>query len=928
MSESSTKSKPKVPYKKDFVRHKVDYLGSLPISSKSTSLVALQKPLKDLYFKYRAMKNLGQTNLPGTLEINDTGLTVQYIRELHKGVQEIFNPFPTIAVWAAVKFIHKRDLVDGLGIVRHRFAFLPLISDPESSDKMRMFNNLEGDHEVELAADSPHPPIFACVMRRMTGKQGQSTSTSRQQQLECHGFVCTSSEDAILVAANLYQALLETMKKQKQKNEDEPQSWPPESEPHSRSMGPVRPPRRKKRGGRTGSGSEYSGTASVNGSILQRRRSTRSSIRSNRSATRTKVRYNPQVTSEKRRSPLARNDSRRSSRRSTAAAAARNTMATSSKRYSQGSRPQSGDVYTRVAIPRSKSFMNVNNQYNLQELFRELKEKEGVESIDDVLRKIISPDGISFNEIKPVYRELLLKLAMTMSQDEIFQRSKNILQQHEKARSKLKAQKEVKGKKSSKSATMTMEKNKKKSKKSNSRTAYSSQSTLGNRSNEQNTISSFFKMTFSSSKSKGQEDQGSGAKTDKRRMTKADIGKPVPLSTFGPQQQNMKTPQVKRAAKIISTPLPPAPVQPNPARNADVVRSKKGSESPEESSVDDAYASCSECGFGSVSCYGSSCRSAARRRPEIPPPTQYREVEKKFKENQDSSCDCETDSCIYSEKCYCSLRGDPRGATSTIKTRESILPPESCCCESERNKLSTDDSGTDTTCYSVRHIPVTVHKTDNGTPVTRRSGERSLSQVESPATAWRKNSSRIECSDTDCSYSDVIPIDAERPSNKKGTVTSIASVSSIVSSSSNCRLCQANHIAHHHAHLSDDSSSEFNPKSSGGSGYHSNEPYVPLHGKLSDSVSNSTSSSCCSCGSSCAGMSYSFRRSREPPRLSLARSQSRMGGEVRPRDRSLGDGLSKRNSDVSSIGSKVLVVSTVDKAGKVCENSFMNMKTS
>ena len=91
-----------------------------------------------------------------------------------------------------------------------------------------------------------------------------------------------------------------------------------------------------------------------------------------------------------------------------------------------------GDLYTRVAIPRSRSFMNVNSQYNLQELFRELKEKEGVESIDDVLKKIISPNGISFNEIKPVYRELLLKLAMTMSQDEIFQRSKNILNAEKK----------------------------------------------------------------------------------------------------------------------------------------------------------------------------------------------------------------------------------------------------------------------------------------------------------------------------------------------------------------------------------------------------------------------------------------------------------------------------------------------------------------
>ncbi len=145
--------------------------------------------------RYREQRNVGHTNLPGTLEINDTGLRVQYIRELHKGVQEIFNPFATIAVWAAVKFVHRRDVVPAAGgEVRHRFAFLPLISDPDAGDKHRLFHDL-AFHEVELAADAPHPPIFACVMRR----------TGVPKQLECHGFVCSSAEDAIIVAANLYQ---------------------------------------------------------------------------------------------------------------------------------------------------------------------------------------------------------------------------------------------------------------------------------------------------------------------------------------------------------------------------------------------------------------------------------------------------------------------------------------------------------------------------------------------------------------------------------------------------------------------------------------------------------------------------------------------------------------------------------------------------
>merc|ERR1719397_2047803 len=99
----------------------------------------------------------------------------------------------------------------------------------------------------------------------------------------------------------------------------------------------------------------------------------------------------------------------------------------------------SGDLFTKVSIGRTKSFARAGQQYNLQELFRELKEKEGVDSIDDVLRRVISPDGMSFNDIKPVYRELLLKLAMTMSQDEIFERSKTIMASNKKFRKKQQA---------------------------------------------------------------------------------------------------------------------------------------------------------------------------------------------------------------------------------------------------------------------------------------------------------------------------------------------------------------------------------------------------------------------------------------------------------------------------------------------------------
>ena len=183
---------------------KMEYLGSVPIDSKATDLNNLQVPMKNLYFKFVEMRNMGHQQLPGTIEISDTGMKVNYIRELHKGVQEIFNPFTTIAVWAAVKFVVKKEPAISGGDIRHKFAFLPLIADPDDGGKTELFYPLSAEESI-LAKSPSHPALFAAVMR----KAGVS------KQLECHGFICDSPEEAILLAANLYQALLETMKRNK-----------------------------------------------------------------------------------------------------------------------------------------------------------------------------------------------------------------------------------------------------------------------------------------------------------------------------------------------------------------------------------------------------------------------------------------------------------------------------------------------------------------------------------------------------------------------------------------------------------------------------------------------------------------------------------------------------------------------------------------
>lgn len=144
---SEASSKIKTPPQK-YVKHRIEYLGAVPLGNKATNLAALQMPLKELYFKNKALQSLGHSNLPGTLEISDTGMKIQYIREMHKGVQEIFNSFPTIAVWAAVKFVHKSAILPS-GERRQKFSFLPLISDPESTERRRTYYDLDYEEVME-----------------------------------------------------------------------------------------------------------------------------------------------------------------------------------------------------------------------------------------------------------------------------------------------------------------------------------------------------------------------------------------------------------------------------------------------------------------------------------------------------------------------------------------------------------------------------------------------------------------------------------------------------------------------------------------------------------------------------------------------------------------------------------------------------------
>lgn len=78
------------------------------------------------------------------------------------------------------------------------------------------------------------------------------------------------------------------------------------------------------------------------------------------------------------------------------------------------------------------TFFPYRSPLGFSELFNEFRLQENLHSLDEILNAIINSDGMSFNDLKPIYKEFLLKLAVTLTKDELYQRSKSIMRRQKK----------------------------------------------------------------------------------------------------------------------------------------------------------------------------------------------------------------------------------------------------------------------------------------------------------------------------------------------------------------------------------------------------------------------------------------------------------------------------------------------------------------
>ncbi|KAM8706493.1 hypothetical protein ACLKA7_010717 [Drosophila subpalustris] len=503
----------------------VTCLGSLPLKDKVTSLQGLQEPLRQLYLDEVTKKKLKS----GYLDICATGLRIKIsaMSSNNKVAEEEnesnITPFHNIAVWSAVKFVISES--DGGA------AFLPLITDPDNIDKTALFQPLSAIEQLAVEqSEHIHAPIFAVVMR----------SASAPKILECHGFICKSTEDAIVIAATLYQSLMahvstnshRSTKRRTPRQQNgvscisiASSSALTSSNYLSRSqiapsLNGRRSSFRSSSAGTAGGMSPKSqmGLASTPSRSTRKKRVSSSSLSSNSNVINEAAEIETSTEERKRKSHKTKRappvpapnaiggykagGSGRGSNhivcnnghvnRLHHQHAKKPTMPTQMPMgtgmgmgMGMGMPPPmangnanarkmsdlvgaatvaaagDGDILTRVAIPRSGSFLNTGgltryksraarrtnsgklgggggSPLGFSELFNEFRLHENLHSLDDILYAIIDADGMSFNDLKPIYKEFLLKLAVTLTQDELFQRSKNIMRRQKKKKQKRK----------------------------------------------------------------------------------------------------------------------------------------------------------------------------------------------------------------------------------------------------------------------------------------------------------------------------------------------------------------------------------------------------------------------------------------------------------------------------------------------------------
>lgn len=270
------------------------------------------------------------------------------------------------------------------------------------------------DCVTESSKKFKNPPIFACVMREATFS------------LNCHAFACKCAEDAIVIAANLYQSLVDKIRTGKE-GESGYGSLTRGSPATQSSSNPNRS---------SSSASSVVGTAKTNNAPIKSIISFKSALAQRESSS---------STQQESRAVFSDSESIAPVRPPRKKKKPYEIPAGNLKRYN------SDDSMLLNLPSRRRSFKTtyqghyIKNKKRVQIHTPDEEDSSGdslSDSVDQVLDRIVNPCGMSFNDLKPAYQDLLLKIALTLTQDQVYKKSKHAMkkqQQQQKLRKKPKS---------------------------------------------------------------------------------------------------------------------------------------------------------------------------------------------------------------------------------------------------------------------------------------------------------------------------------------------------------------------------------------------------------------------------------------------------------------------------------------------------------
>ncbi|KAJ6216353.1 hypothetical protein RDWZM_007510 [Blomia tropicalis] len=160
-------------------RCRVLYLGSSVPHITKDGLQGIQEPLRDLYPEqgvfWNADRDHSATGIDSWLSVWSNGILVENVDNKGNTVRR-FHPIESLHYCAAIRYVSCSDSKEA--------KFLPLDSPFSKS----------------IGAESGHPPLFACILRR----------TSGIKVLECHAFICKKEPAANALVQSCFCAYSDT----------------------------------------------------------------------------------------------------------------------------------------------------------------------------------------------------------------------------------------------------------------------------------------------------------------------------------------------------------------------------------------------------------------------------------------------------------------------------------------------------------------------------------------------------------------------------------------------------------------------------------------------------------------------------------------------------------------------------------------------